>query len=171
MCFLLVPDSNFQQNSIQKHQVITSREEIFHNLFLSMTNHNFFYSHLWVTYLCCLQRDLLVWKSASTLSLSRVHWLFVLLKQIVCPSLLLRQSNVSTTKFPNVLHQGHCQPFCICCLSCLTQEVDLNTSKRILFQQPQAKPRPGTLRSVSKMQGCSPAISHKRHPKINHLAI
>lgn len=28
---------------------------------------------------------------------------------------------ISTTKFPNVLHQGHCQLFCICCLSCLTQ--------------------------------------------------
>lgn len=27
----------------------------------------------------------------------------------------------STTKFPNALHQGHFQPFSICCLSCLTQ--------------------------------------------------
>lgn len=42
MHFLLVPDSNFQQNSIQKHQVITSKEEIFHFLFLSMTNCRFF---------------------------------------------------------------------------------------------------------------------------------
>lgn len=43
-------------------------------------------------------RDLLRWKSPKTVSLSWVCWLSVLLEQIVCPSLLLRQSSASTTK-------------------------------------------------------------------------
>lgn len=42
MCFLLVPASDSQQSNIQKHQFITSREEFFHILLLSMTNSHFF---------------------------------------------------------------------------------------------------------------------------------
>lgn len=164
MCFFLGPDSNFQQNSIQKHQVITSREEIFHFLFLSMTSHNFFvYSPLWVTYLCCLPRDLLLWKSASTLSSSRVHWLFVLLEQIVCPSLLLRQSSASL--------QRSSQMSSIKDIASYSAFV----AYRAWHNKWTLTPHRGSsasyhrrsqgLRSVSKMQGCSPAISQERHPQ------
>lgn len=58
MCFLLVPASDSQQSSIQKHQFITSREEIFHILLLSMTNSLFFFVYFppCITCLCCLPK-------------------------------------------------------------------------------------------------------------------
>lgn len=112
MCFLLVPASNFQQKGIQKHQVITSREEIFHVLLLQ-----FFYlfpslCHLTLLFaqgICC--GESLLRKILSLL-------IFSFAGASILSLLAAETSSASMTKSPNALHQRQCQLFFLCCLSC-----------------------------------------------------